>query len=62
MRGGRARHHVVRHGNARVDERERRGVDACGENGAVLREDVQGDVDFGTGVEGREDARCERSL
>ena len=37
------------------DERERRGVDAGGEEGAVLLEDVDVDVDLGAGVERRLD-------
>lgn len=46
-----ARGDVVGHGDAGVDEGERAGVQAGGEQGAVLRDDVERDVDCGAGVE-----------
>lgn len=42
---------VVGHGDAGVDEGEGRGVDEGGEEGAVLREDVEGDGDGRVGEE-----------
>lgn len=46
---------VVGHGDAGVDEGEGGGVEAGGEEGAVLGEDVQVEGDGGAGVEGGED-------
>lgn len=54
-RGGRAGDEVVGHGDAGVDEGEGGRVDAGGEEGAVLREDVQVQGDGAVGVEVREE-------
>ena len=50
--------YVPGHGHAGVDERKCGGVETGGEQGAVLREDVDGEGDGGGGVEvGEESGR-----
>ena len=50
---------VIGHGHAGVDERERRRVDARGEEGSIEREDGERDMDRRVRVEVREEARSE---
>ena len=52
----------VEEGHAGADERERRRVDARGDEGAVLLEDGDEDVDGGAGVDGCEDYGLEGLL
>nr|POE62945.1 hypothetical protein CFP56_03848 [Quercus suber] len=59
-RARRARRDVTPHGNPRVNQRQRRRVQARGQQPAVLREDVQVDGDRAVRVQVREQRRLER--